>query len=362
MYPICRIEVDGKIVSDEFMYRIASCEVTDKEGVASDTCSIQLNDYPPAEIPRKGAIIKIWMGYRDNLVYMGAFAAEEIEVEMLPYSMSITGKAAEMRGKTKEGRERHWDGKPLKDILGEIAADHGLTPRIDEGIGQTTYEWIGQSGESDIHFVERLAERHGAIFTVKDGKMIFAGKASGKSAAGSDLTPVTVTPDIIQPGSAKVRFSDRTQAKKVKASFIDRGKAKKVELEIESDPDGLADYVLTENYADEAEAEAAAKSVAGAMLRRQLTFSCEIIGNPAARAGAPLTFKNCRDGVDGIPLIIQTATHKYSKSGYTTSLDGESKDGAKEQRAKNKKKKAAGDGSGLRYGPDPDGFADGVVL
>lgn len=361
MTPVCRITVDDVPVSDEFMNRIISCEVTDKEGVSSDTCSIQLNDWPCAEIPRKGAIIRIWMGYEGNVAYMGAFAAEDIEVEMLPHSMSITGKAAEMRGKIKEGKERHWDDKPLKDIIGEIASDHGLTPLVDESIGQYQYDWLGQMGESDAHFLERLAERHGALFSIKDRKLIFAGRASGKSASGTDLTPVIVTPEIVQPGSAKVRFSDRTSHKSVKATYTDRSKASRVEVETESDPDGVADYILPEQYADEAEAKAAAQSVAGALLRRQVTFSCEIVGNPAARAGAPLTFERCRPGVDGIPFIIQTAAHKFSKSGYTVSLDGESKDGAKEQRAKIKEKKSR-DGSGLRYGPDPDGFADGVVL
>ena len=44
----------------------------------------------------------------------------------------VTGKAAEMRSKTKQHRERHWDGSSLKDILSQIAAEHGLEPKIDD--------------------------------------------------------------------------------------------------------------------------------------------------------------------------------------------------------------------------------------
>ncbi len=328
MRPSCRITVEGTPVSGIFSQRIISCEVTDKEGVSSDTVRIQLNDFPPAAIPRKGAIIKVWMGYGvSGMAYMGAFTAEEIEVEILPYRLNITGKAAEMRGKVKQNRERHWDQKPLKDVVGQIAKDHGLEPKVDDTIGAHVYEWLGQQNESDIHFLERLAERHDAIFSVKDGKLIFASRGAGKSTSGADLTPIVVTPAIMAPDSCRIRFTDRTQYKSVKASYADRDKAKKVDVEEDSDDEGDAVYRLGEQFADEAEAKVAAKSKAKELKRRQASFSCEIVGDPTARGGAPLTFAGCRSGIDGLPFIIETATHRYSKSGYTTSLDGQSKDG-----------------------------------
>mgnify|MGYP003112388191 CR=1 FL=1 len=328
MKPSCRITVDGKLVSGIFQSRIISCEVTDKEGVSSDTVRIQLNDFPPAAIPRKGALIKVWMGYGIvGMAYMGAFAAEEIEVEILPYRLTITGKAAEMRGKVKQNRERHWDQKTLKDVVGQVAGEHGLEPKVDDAIGAHVYDWLGQQNESDIHFVERLAERHDAIFSVKDGKLIFAARGSGQSTSGAELTPIVVTPAILQPDSCRIRFTDRTQYKSVKASYSDLAKARKVDVEEPSDPDGAAVYRIGEQLADEAEATAAAKSKAKELKRRQASFSCAIVGDPTARAGAPLSFAGCRSGVDGLAFIIETATHRYATSGYTTSLDGQSRDG-----------------------------------
>ncbi|TFF20833.1 late control protein D [Jiella endophytica] len=328
MTPSCRITVDGQPVSGVFQSRIISCEVTDKEGVSSDTCSIVLNDWPCAAIPRTGAIIRIWMGYGvAGMAYMGAYTAEEIEVEILPYRMAITGKAAEMRGKTKQHRERHWDDKTVEEVVSEIAGEHGLTPKIDPEIGKHKYEWLGQLNESDIHFVERITERLGGFFSVKDGNLVIAKKGAGAAPSGAALTPIVITPAILTPGSARIRFSDRTQYKSVKASYTDRKKGEKVDVEEESDAKGEAVYRLSEQYADETEAKKAAKSKAGDLLRRQATFSCQIIGNPAARAGAPLTFAGCRPGVDGLPFLIGTATHAYSKSGYTTSLDGDSQKG-----------------------------------
>lgn len=330
MYPTCRITVDGELVSGVFSSRIISCEVTDKEGVSADTVRIDLNDFPVAAIPRKGAIIRVWLGYGvAGMAYMGSFTADEIEVQILPYKMSITGKSADLRKSAKQNRERHWDNKSINEIVTQVANDNGLTAKVDPTIGAHVYEWMGQQNESDIHFLERLADRHGAIFSVKDGNLVFAERGAGKSTSGADLTPVVVTPSILQPDSCRVRFSDRTQYKAVKASYPDRDKAEKVDVEAESDPDGEAVYRIGEQFADEAEATAAAKAKAGELKRRQASFSCTIVGDPAARGGAPLTFANCRPGIDGLPFIIETATHRYSKSGYTTSLDGQSKDGQK---------------------------------
>lgn len=326
MTPSCRITVDGQLVSGVFMSRILSCEVTDKEGVGSDTVSISLNDWPVAAIPRKGALIKVWMGYAvSGMAYMGAFTAEEIEAEILPYSLNITGKSANLRNGKKQNRERHWDNKTLGDIVSQVARENGLTAKVDAGLGAHRYDWQAQQNESDIHFLERLAQVHDAIFAIKDGKLIFAARGAGQSTSGANLTPILITPKNLKPGSARVRFTDRTQYKKVKASYTDRAKGKKVDVTEPGDGEGEAVYRIGEQFADEAEAKKAAKAKAKALQRRQATFTAEIVGDPAARAGAPTFFVGCRPGVDGLPFIAETAKHRYSKSGYDIALDGQTK-------------------------------------
>jgi len=84
----------------------------------------------------------------------------------------------------KQRRARHWDQKTVKDIVSQIASENGLSRVIDDEVAGYTYEWFGQEHESDLHVVERLARRRNALFSVKDGKLIFAKKGSGKSASG----------------------------------------------------------------------------------------------------------------------------------------------------------------------------------
>lgn len=329
-YPACRITINGQLASGVFISRLISCRVDDNEGVSSDTCNIVLNSGYNVARPEPGAIIKIWMGYGvAGMVFMGTFEAEEVEEELLPYQITITGKATGMNDKKKQHRERHWDQKPLKDIVAQVASENGLEAKVDEDIGSHFYEWIAQQNESDIHFLERLAKRHGAIFSVKDQKLIFAAKGTGKSPSGADLTPIVITPEIVKPGSTRIRFTGRTKYKAVKASYTDRREGRKKDVEEPCDDGVEPVYRIPEQFADEAEAKRAAKAKSGDLLRRQVTFCTEIIGDPTARSGAPLTFARMKHDIDGIPFLIGKASHSYSKSGLTTSLSGESKNGGK---------------------------------
>ncbi|RRH87426.1 phage late control D family protein [Mesorhizobium tamadayense] len=172
MTPVVEITVDGKTVSDVFYSRLISVTVTDKEGTRSDTIDLKLDDSNPfAEIPRRGASISVAMGYAETGVQsLGEFVVDEVEIACFPFSLSIQGKAADMRETLKEHKNRHWDDKTVKDIVSEIAGDHGLSPAVSDAVGAHTYKWFGQVDESDMSVLDRLAGRHDALFTVKDGK------------------------------------------------------------------------------------------------------------------------------------------------------------------------------------------------
>lgn len=323
MTPTCRITVNGALVSGVFMRRVISCTVTDKEGGASDTVDILLNDYPFAAIPQEKDIIRVWMGYGvAGMGYFGAFTLEEVELQLFPFRMAIRGKAADQAGKGKENKERHWDEPTLKKVVSQIAGERGLTPVIDAALGAFKFDWLGQQDESDFHFLERLARRLGGLYTEKDGKLIFAKRGSGLSALGAALTGITITPEVLQPNSARIRFSGRSKYKDVKASYTDKDTRKKVDVSEPSAEDGEAVYRIGEPFADEAEAKQAAKAKADELKRRTLKMSATIVGNPAARAGAPASFAGCRPGIDGLPFILETATHRFSKSGYLTGVEG----------------------------------------
>lgn len=321
--PRAEIYVNGRPVASIFNERLISVTITDKEGVTSDTISCELNDGNPfAVIPRKGDIITARLGYLETGVLdFGSFVADDPEVECLPYRLHVSGKGTDMRSTPKQHGARHWDNKTVKDIVSAIAKDHGLTPKIDASVAGYTYAWFGQEDESDIHVVERLARRHGALFAVKNGMLIFAAKGQGLSTSGAALTPVVAMRDNIVEGSCKTTFAHRNSFKRVKAHAQNRRTAERDEVEEASDDDGESDYTLPEAYADKDEARRAAKSKARGLKSETMRTSVTLFGDPSIRAGAPLIYSGVRPELDGLRFIVETATHTLSKSGYTTQIE-----------------------------------------
>lgn len=356
MEPIIKVTVNGQPLSEEFFSRLVSLEVSDKEGVRSDTCAIQINDSEPfIEIPRRGAPIGVAIGY-DKAESLGDFIVDTVQIDCLPYGLHIGGKAADMRDELKAQKNRHFDKKSVKDIVSEVAKDHGLEPVIADSVGSHVYEWIGQIDESDLNFVERLAKRQGALFTIKEGKLIFAEKGAGQSVSGKSLGGLVITPDMIVIGTCKAEISDRESFGKVAAYFQDSENVQRVE-EIFENPlsNSAAIYRLRQSFSSKEEAKKAAEAKSVELNSQALTVQVSIVGDPRFRAGCVFIFQGVRPGLDGIPFVIEEARHTYDKNdGYRVHIR------AKVQKGKNE---SSGDGTGngtVREAKDKTG-ADGTV-
>ncbi|WP_050746906.1 MULTISPECIES: phage late control D family protein, partial [unclassified Shinella] len=314
--PMVEITVDGKPVAGTFYNRVLNVTVTDKVEGGADTFSIELNDGPEAgflAIPRKGASVQISMGYEHSgLREMGEFVVDQVTCSCFTYKMTISGKAADLRsGKFKERKERHWDNKSVKEIVTDLAADVGLPASIDAEVGAHVYEWFGQQDQSPAEVLDLLARRHGALFKVKDGRVVFAKKGSANSAGGGFLGTIVVRPPMHIQGTCTFEANDRTKYQKVVAYYHDRDKAERVEVEADSSGDGDSIFRIPEPYADAAEADKAAQAKANDLKTGTGSASVTLIGNTAVIAGAPLIFEGFRPGLDGAPYVIDTVTHTF---------------------------------------------------
>lgn len=319
-HPIATVEVNGQPVTGAFRSRLIRLTITDRAGGEADSVSIELLDGEPfLEIPGKGATIRVWLGYRETGArYMGTFVADSVELPCAPWRMRITGKAADVRAKLKQQKTRHWDGKTMGEIVQAIAGEHGLTPVVSESVASIRYDWLGQLDESDLHLLTRLGERHGALVSYKDGKLVFAERGAGRSGSGQPMTVLTIHRSELIPGTCLVRFADRGRHRRVVARWQDKGEQKRKEVEIEEDDEASPDFVLPETYASEEEATKAARAKAREQQAESDTVEFDMLGNPDLKAGTPFRLADVRPGVDGLEWTVDPATHEYSKSGYIT--------------------------------------------
>lgn len=364
MHPICKMSVDGVPVAGAFFERLVSLTVVDQAGVKSDTFSADLADGPPdyLALPRKGALVEIELGYLETGTRsMGRFVVDQINGDCLPYGLTISGKAADLRkAKLKDHKERHWDKKTLGDVIGQVAKESGLKARIDPDIAGFKFDWLGQQDESDIHLLHRLSLRHNAVFAIKSGNLIFAKRGAGLGASGQAMQSLIITPDMVVPRTLKFEMNDREKYKRVVGYYQDKAKAKRVEVGRDADPDGDATYRLPQVYGSAAEADKAAEAKSKSLNRGKGSTSVEIPGDTSALPGQPMMYRNVRPGLDGVPWVNKTITHTYSKAGFKTKVEAELYDGqsASKGGAAAKASAASGGGSAPAAPNVPDAPAD----
>lgn len=328
MRPVVVITIDGQPISTEFAKRLISVTVNDREGIRSDSVEIEVEARDPfVAIPKSKAIIAVSMGYIAP-VYMGSFTADDVDLKFS--TLSISGKAADMRSPAKEHLDKHYDDKTVKDIVSDLAKRMGVSAQVDGEIGAVKMKWFAVEGESPIHAVNRLADRVNGLAAHKDGKLIFAKRGSGTKPGGGAIAPLIITPSMMDLSTWSVKFTERERYKKVKATYHDKDKAKRETVETDADPKGEATYTLRHNHADKKEAETAAKAKAKDLERQATQTSVTIEGNPAARGGAPMAYKSDRIQLHpeavGIEFVIENAAHNWTKGGgYTTGITAKKK-------------------------------------
>lgn len=324
-HPEIVVDIDGVPASGVFFDRLVSLLVTDREGIRSDTIEMVFSDDAPHFAqPRRGAVVTASIKGKGGVGgFVGRYVIDSVVNDCLPYKITVKGHSADLRSKMKTGKSRHWDGKSVKDIVTQIAGDHELEPRISDVVSRHVYDWIGQQDETDLHFLERLARRHGALFTVKNGALLWLELGAGKTATGVSLPPaVVVTTDIVL-GSMKVQDTDVDRFGKVKALYQDHAGAARREVIVDGDTEADGEHVLRQPYSSQDEARLAAEAFAREMLRGLKKVSCSVVGRPSLMAGQPVTFLGVRPGIDGLQFIAETVKHRFTKvGGLATSFDG----------------------------------------
>jgi len=315
---------DDQDITAKIADRLMRITVTDEAGFKSDTLTVKLDnrDYAVA-VPPKGAKLELSLGYGSALSKIGHFVVDEVASAGPVASLTIKGKAADMLASLKARKTRSWGTVTLEEIVGAIAAEHGLTPRVAESLGSIVvapipYAQIDQTNESDLHFLTRLAKQYDAVSKPVFGHLIFVPKGEAKSASGQAIPAVTLTEADVTTWNA--RAPERGKYKSAKAYWIN---PQTQEREFVSSGDGVPVFSLRHAYGSAEEAEAAASSKLAALERAASTLTISLPGNAALAAEGRVTFET-RDTLAAGDWIVTRAELELlggSGGGFYTRLD-----------------------------------------
>lgn len=322
--PAFRLTVNGKDIAKSINPRLSSLQLTDNRGLEADQLSLSLTDDDGLlEIPPRGAVVKLWLGWSDTgLVYKGSFTVDETEHSGTPDMLNIRARSADLRNGLKTKRERSWNTTTLGQILSDIASANELKTNIAAAVAERAVAHLDQANESDANILTRLGEMHDAVITVKAGCLVCLAAGGGKTASGSALPHITLTR---RDGDGH-RFlqADRDSYDGVKAYYYDVGSTKKQEA-IAGGGDKVKE--LRHTYSDRDSALRAARSELNRLQRGSATLSYNLAkGRADLIPELTYSLRGIKSEIDAIVWYGGNVQHSLTADGgFTTSLELESK-------------------------------------
>lgn len=347
MIPDFQITGESGDLTETYRKYLLSLRVTDNSAEQADSMTIELAD-PKGElvIPYQGHKMKVAMGYKGNIVPMGTFLVDQVELSGPPDRVTINGKAAPFT--TADGfkpiqtrKTRSFDDITLEKLAQTIAGDAGLSAAVDPSFSSVKFSHIDQTAESDMNLLTRLCRDCGAVFKIADGKLVIAKRGKASSVNGKKMPDLTIYK--LECSSYSATLGKRTKAKKVTTKYHDAeaGETKFVDDEDDEDSDGAEEYEHPMAFADEDSAKQAAASLRDQLSRGAETVSATIVGRPDISAEGNVTFADFNERMNG-SWIIKSVEHSLSKSGYTTTVQAENSASRQLSTLSTKKKKSGG--------------------
>ncbi len=332
MKPDFRLECEGADITARLRDRLLELRVIDEAGVASDRLEITLDDRDHLiPLPASNAELKVWLGYQPpgpTPAYMGSYKVDDIGLSSGPRSVSIRAKAAELAGGYREPKTRDWHGKTIGDIVAKIAAEHGFTPLVSASLAGINAGHVDQAEESDAGLLTRLAGMYDAVAKPADGKLLFVKRGEGAVDATSDTgsssasgSRIALRPTDVTRWS--VTLSERGAYAAVTARYQDHATGETKSVTVGGGGDGER-YQERAPYTSKDVAERAAAARHADLTRGKVSGSIELPGNPAIYAECVIVLDGFREQVNG-EYSGKTVTHSYTSSGYTTSVEFETR-------------------------------------
>ena len=345
--PTCTVEIGGKDLLREALLVVSSVEVDLKlKSPARFSVSIdnafnwEDRDFVAGEAESRidlldefafGAKVKVALGYGEPSALSPMIEGLITEVSTSfteDGNATLTIAGYDALYPLRLGRaSRHWDKTRLSDAISAVAAANGLSADVQvKGAAQAS---IDQSQESDLAFIERMAELSGSTFYMRGGKFYFGPRRDDRSPGlelpwGSGLKRFSPTANLAnQVAGVEVQGWSAVDAKAVVGRADpgdekgrDSGRKSGGEW-VKSAFSGAPKVELGGPVRDQAEADARASAILDAHAQQFVTGEGECIGVPTLLPDTNLAFSGLGRAFSKT-YYVSEATHILDEQGYRT--------------------------------------------
>jgi hypothetical protein len=318
--PFIEVSVNGRPVSGVFYQRLNKATIHDAPGQDGDTVELTFDDANnEIQIPAKGAILVVKFGFRDAGSWkMGRFTYEKWSFgggeggELV----TLSGRAADMRSDVKEPVSENFDDMTLGAIVQQLAGRHGYQAKVAGEFAGLQLPYVARYEQSTVDFLTRMADRTGALFSVKDNKFLFVPRG--------ELPSITI--DRSECESWSFSGEPRPLYGKTEGGWLDRASG---EVKFERHSTGLEGPVkrLRNLLPGKAEAKHAAKAEGDRLARATGSGSIDLAGRPEVMADQPINTTGFRPEGNGM-WRCSGVDHTFDKT-YMTSISLEAPESGK---------------------------------
>ena len=317
-----KVFVDGQDMTDGMRPFLTGITVSDKDGTASDTCSLDFDDAGgQLRLPQDGARVQVFLqavqifeGTVDSVRSSGSRGGGR--------TLQVSAKGFDAKGKVKEPQSHHMDDATLQQFLDKAAGNAGLTMVVDPAFAEIKRDYWAADASSFLHLGQKLARELGGTFKIRGDKAVLAKRGTGESAAGGAMpTVIGRIPGNVISWDITPLTTRRTFKSGV-ARFFDRSSASFKSVSVDTEVEGAqAINEIRTAAADEAQAQGMAEGRKSDSKREGGEGGVELDLEVTARAEGTFILSGARPGVDG-SYRIAGVTHKADRGGgSTTSLE-----------------------------------------
>lgn len=293
---------------------ISDISFTDKAGNEADELSFTIIDANNYTLPEDKGKLEAWLGWVGKLEYLGQFTIDQVKWSGAPDKISISASGGSFASPINEPHSIAYNPTSLGKVV-EICADFTQLPyAIHPEFYTKKIPYLVQNQETPVAFLTKLAQDYGAIFSIKNGKIIFTKK--GYKPNGAKIYPLKIKKSQV----SSFDFSLASREKRITGV-----KARWQNMQTGQSGVALAGkegycHTLPLEY-PEAKAQELADAKFAELSAIKANANIDLIkGDFNFLAGTQVELVGFKKAFDKVYNIKQ-ATHNFNSSGFTTSLE-----------------------------------------
>lgn len=326
--PDYRLTYNGQDITAEIELFVTSITFDDRLTGESDELSVELEDVDGRWLtewyPEHGASLNLSLGYVGApLLDVGSFDVDEIEMEGPASTVRIRALAAGLQKPVRTRRSRGYENTTLDAVVARVAKRMRI--ELKSEIDPIPLDRVTQYQESDLQFLNRLAEQYGYVCKIVDNNtaLVFLRRdatyeaESVRTLRRPDVSSWIASDKIGEVPAMVTTQHHNPQKKALRTSKVSNGDTGLTTAgEVSSSVDELK---LTQRAGSQQAADAQAKAALDKQALERTRVELTLPGDVTLLAGAMVTLADW--GRLGGRYVITHASHTINRSsGYTVMM------------------------------------------